>query len=123
MSQELIDNLKDLRHLQKEMELLKEDQDRIRAEIEKLIIKENMTGKKFHLKDRYYMYKKKTISQGFTQDYIKKCLQEYHHNKPREAEAEFRFILDNREKKSVYGLETIKRKNNVKNSDEYDKDN
>jgi len=113
MSQKLIDKLKDLRNIQREMDWLKDDLEKTKAKISQMIIRENKVGKKFHLKDRYIVYKKTNIPQGLSQVYVSACLEEYFHHNPREAEALMRFILDNRSIKSNYKLE-ITQKNTKK---------
>lgn len=110
MNEPLNEKFKEFHTLQKQIDYLNAKQEVTKHEIEQLILKQRLVGKKFKVGKWNICYKKTETTQGFSQKYIAQCLEEFFGEEdPEVAEAFLGYCLDNRVKKSKYSLEVRKK--------------
>lgn len=109
---ELTERLKDLYKIQKKIDDLTDEKNKLKKDVEDLIVEQKLEGKKFSIGDRCISYSLKTTTQSITQKYLASALDDYYRNNSREAERVLEHILNNRPKSQKYQLDMIKQKQN-----------
>ena len=110
MDQELTEKLKDLYKVQKKIDELSEAKNRVKRDVEDLIVECKLEGKKFAIGDRTISYNLRTTTQGLSQKYLAETLTTYYERDPDEADRLLRFILEGRAKTQKYQLDIVKQK-------------
>lgn len=112
MNSRLEDNMRKLYKLQRSIDELTREKNRIREEIMDQIVAQRLEGKKFTVGDRKLSYNRKTITQPLTNKYLQSILHEYfeynknNNNNSRDlADRIFNYINDNRRRTKEYVLE------------------
>jgi len=104
----LKDNLKKLYRIQNELDELNEIKTELRQKIERQILCEKLTGKKFNVGNRVIIYEEKEVAQNLTQAYLAETLFDYFGNQD-EARRLFDYLLRNRSKTIKRQLEMRKK--------------
>lgn len=108
--QELTNRLKDLYKIQKKIDDLTDEKNRLKRDVEDLIVECKLEGKKFAIGDRTISYNMKTTTQSISQKYLAAVLNEYFSQDTDTAEELLNFILDHRAKSQKYQLDIVRQK-------------
>jgi len=110
MNSRLEDNMRRLYKLQRSIDELTSDKNRLREEIMDQIVEQRLEGKKFTVGDRRLSYNRKTVTQPITNKYLNASLREFFdQNRGRSdkinADRIYQHLVDNRKRTTEYVLE------------------
>lgn len=96
----LEDKLNELYHLTNDIEEKTKKKNQVRNELIPLIKANKLEGRKFAIGNRYIKYKMENQTEGLTQKFLLKSMQDYYGpQKADEAMKAYKFILNKREQK------------------------
>lgn len=113
MNSRLEDNLRRLYKLQRGIDELNVDKNRLREEIMDQIVDLKLEGKKFTVGDRKLSYNRRTVTQPLTNKYLQNGLRGYFDRKTGTRDLEmadkiYDYLMENRKRTSEYSLEFVK---------------
>ena len=113
MNSSLEDNLRRLYKLQRGIDELNVDKNRLREEIMDQIVDLKLEGKKFTVGDRKLSYNRRTTTQPLTNKYLQNGLRGYFERKTGTRDLEmadkiYDYLMENRKRTSEYALEFVK---------------
>lgn len=108
MDPTLINRIKSLYRIQKKIDLLNNERNVLRDEIEYYLYKHHLENQKFKIGDKQLIYEEVVSTQGLSQKYIRDSLRNYFHRDPGMADRVYEYLLDHREKVKKYQLKMTK---------------
>ena len=108
MDPALINRIKGLYRIQKKIDLLNNERNVLREEIEYYLYKHHLENQKFKIGDKQLIYEEVVSTQSLSQKYIKETLREYFRNDPSLADHVYEYLLNHREKIRKYQLKMTK---------------
>lgn len=122
MNERLERKLKAMYRIQREIDELINEKNKLKNELEDEIMNARMENRKFLIGDRSISYVKRTITQPLTNKFMDEVLKNYYKNDSRAGEV-YQYIMNRRKKTTKYQLEINKKpnknkKNNRKNNDD-----
>lgn len=108
MNRDLAESLKDLYRVQRKIDQLNKEKQRIREYIIDLIVDSRLEGRKFSVGDRRLSYGRKVTTQSITNKYLTEVINEFYQGDKRRADELYDFIQQNRGKTTNYRLDFTK---------------
>jgi hypothetical protein len=118
MNDRLTRKLKTIYKIQTEIDELQNEKNKLKKELEELIMEARMENKKFSVGDRTISYIKRTTTEPLTNKYVNEILKNYYKNDIREADNVYKYIINHRKKTTKYQLEILKKRQRMIKEDE-----